>query len=225
MGRRSSAPAPPTERPRSPAPTPPGPHTDLFAAPQGKPALGAALRLPMDAAEFTAVVERVAGLQGSEAERAVRAALTTLAERLSPAEARDLTEALPPELGPWLFTTDPAEEFDVDEFLRRVAGRAEVGLTTPERVARAVFLALTQALSRDEFADVQAQLAKDFAMLLPRGPPVEVLPLEELLDRSRTAPGATATAPAGPAPPRPAQTPPPPRVPRPPAGAPPRRRP
>jgi uncharacterized protein (DUF2267 family) len=77
----------------------------------------------------------------------------------------------------------PRRGFDVDEFIRRVAGRAELDLATAERVARAVFLALAQALSADEFADVQAQLLKDFASLLPRGPAVEVLPLEELLDR------------------------------------------
>jgi uncharacterized protein (DUF2267 family) len=152
----------------------------------------------MDAAGFIAIVERVAGLQGEDADRATRATLTTLAERLSPAEARDLTEELPPELGPWLFTTDPAEGFDVDEFIHRVAGRAEVGMATAERLARAVFVALAQTLSADEFADVEAQLPKEFAPLLPRGPAVEVLPLEVLLDRISERAGRDLDARAGP---------------------------
>ena len=53
-------------------------------------------------------------------------------------------------------------------------------LATAERLVRGVFLALAQTLSADEFADLQAQLSKDFAWLLPResgrrGPPLEVL--------------------------------------------------
>jgi len=137
----------------------------------------------MDHDRFIAVVEQVAGVGGEAAERATRATLQTLAERLSPQETRDLVEQLPPELGPWLPTMSAAERFDVDEFLRRVAKRAEVDMAAAERQVRAVFMVLARALSADEFADMVAQLPKDFAMLLPRGPAVDVLPVEVFLDR------------------------------------------
>ena len=53
---------------------------------------------------------------------------------------------------------------------------------------------MAQTLSADEFADLQAQLSKDFAWLLPResgrrDPPLEVL-LEVLLDWVADASGA-----------------------------------
>jgi uncharacterized protein (DUF2267 family) len=113
----------------------------------------------MDHDQFVAVVEQVAGVDRQAAERATRATLQTLAERLSREEARDLVEQLPPELGPWLVTDGAAERFDVDEFLGRVAGRAEVDLSAAERQARAVL------------------------PLLPQGPAVEVLPAEVFQDR------------------------------------------
>jgi uncharacterized protein (DUF2267 family) len=139
----------------------------------------------MDDERFLEVVEQVAGVGGEAAERATRATLQTLGERISASEARDLVEQLPPELGPWLFTgtEGAAEGFDVDEFLRRVARRAEVDMAAAERRARAVFTALARTLSADEFADMVAQLPKDYAFLLPRGPAVEVLPVEVFLDR------------------------------------------
>ena len=135
----------------------------------------------MDRDQFIAVVRRVAGVGEEAAERATRATLQTLAERLSPEETRDLVERLPPELGPWLATGRPAEGFDVDTFLGRVAERAEVDLAAAERRARAVLTALARAVGDDEYADMVAQLPKDYAMLLPRGPAVEVQPVEVLL--------------------------------------------
>src|SRR5918996_87324 len=135
----------------------------------------------MDRDQFIAVVRRVAGVGEEAAERATRATLQTLAERLSPEETRDLVERLPPELGPWLASDRPAEGFDLDTFLGRVAERAEVDLAAAERRARAVLTALARAVGDDEYADMVAQLPKDYAMLLPRGPAVEVQPVEVLL--------------------------------------------
>jgi uncharacterized protein (DUF2267 family) len=137
----------------------------------------------MDHDQFVTVVAQVAGVGREAAERLTRATLRTLAERLSPEETRDLVEQLPPELGPWLFTDGPAERFDVEEFLGRVAKRAELDLPIAERQARAVLMALGRALSADELAGVVAQLPKDFALLLPSGPAVEALPVEVFLER------------------------------------------
>jgi hypothetical protein len=52
---------------------------------------------------------------------------------------------------------------------------------------------MAQILSADEFADVQAQLSKDFAWLLLRDPAVEVRRWRCCWTRSRTGPAATST--------------------------------
>src|SRR2546423_9481935 len=108
------------------------------------PARGVDLRPPrltgarMDYQRFLAIVEGAAAIPRESAERAVRATLQTLAERIAGGEARDLAEQLPPELAPWLATTSGAERFDVDAFLRRVAGREGTDVATAERHVRAV---------------------------------------------------------------------------------------
>src|SRR4051812_45756649 len=106
--------------------------------------------------EFVGIVVREAGVDHEQAERVVRATLQTLAERIAAGEARDLASRLPPELAPWVATTTPAERFDADEFIRRVAQRAETDVPAAERLARVVFDALARAIGSDELADVAA---------------------------------------------------------------------
>jgi uncharacterized protein (DUF2267 family) len=64
-----------------------------------------------------------------------------------------------------------------------VAEREGTDIATAERHIRAAFIALSRALTADEFADLEAQLPKDYFYLLPRGPDVEVWPVDELLDK------------------------------------------
>jgi uncharacterized protein (DUF2267 family) len=137
----------------------------------------------MDYERFITTVEQAADIGRERAERAARATLETLAERISQGEARDLAEQLPPELSPWLHTDGPAEGFDVDEFLRRVGEREETDVETAERHARAVFVALGRAVSPQELADLLSELPRDFAPLMPRGPHVEVVAIESFLRR------------------------------------------
>jgi uncharacterized protein (DUF2267 family) len=133
--------------------------------------------------EFITIVEQHAGVGRERAERAGRAVLETLAERLSQGEARDLATQLPAEVAPWLHTDDDARGFHVDEFLRRVGGREEADLETAQKHARAVFTALSRAITDDEFADMVAELPKDFRPLLPRGEHIEVMPAELFWER------------------------------------------
>jgi uncharacterized protein (DUF2267 family) len=128
-------------------------------------------------------VQKGAGADREHAERALRATLQTLAERISAGEARQLAEQLPPELSPWLNSDTHSEPFDVDEFLRRVAAREEVDLPTAERDARIVLAALSLAVRPRELRDVASELSKSFAPLLPRGPYIEVLPADEIVRR------------------------------------------
>jgi uncharacterized protein (DUF2267 family) len=135
--------------------------------------------------EFIEITRRGAGLDVHAAERAARATLTTLAERLSSGQARDLLEQLPAELKPWIYTECAAEPFNVDEFLHRVAEREDVDVETAERHARAVFFALGQAVSGDEIADVADELPQDFEPLIAEAQHrfFEVMPAEEFLGR------------------------------------------
>lgn len=139
----------------------------------------------MDYGEFIEITQRETGLDVHAAERAARATLTTLAERLSSGQARDLLEQLPAELKPWLYTECAAEPFTVDDFVRRVAERENVDLETAERHARAVFFALGRAVSGDEISDVADELPQDFEPLIAEAQHrfFEVMPAEEFLGR------------------------------------------
>src|SRR4051812_14951543 len=101
----------------------------------------------MDHDTFIDRVAREAAVDREAAERAVRATLETLGERIDRNEARQLAAQLPPEIGPWLATTTPAEGFDLDEFLRRVAQRTGTDVPAARRQAAAVLDALAAAVS------------------------------------------------------------------------------
>jgi uncharacterized protein (DUF2267 family) len=113
------------------------------------------------------VAERMGGSLG-QAEAVTQATLLTLAERITGGEARDLAAQLPTELREFLTTTDePAERFDLDEFVRRVSIRAGVDRDTASRGVPAVFQTLHGAVSTGEFQDVLGQLPKEFQNLVP----------------------------------------------------------
>jgi uncharacterized protein (DUF2267 family) len=148
----------------------------------------------VDYTRFITIVARMAGVGHEDAENAARATLQTLAERISQGEARQLAEQLPPELAPWVPAAGKGEPFDMDEFLRRIAEREGVELETARRHARAVLAAVARAVGHDQFDDVVAQLPKDYAALLPRGPYVEVTPADTFLQRVAERAGVDADA-------------------------------
>ena len=133
--------------------------------------------------QFVTTVAQAARIGLQRAERVTEATLQTLADRIDAGEARDLAQELPEEIAPWLFTTTPAERLDIDEFLRRVAERESVDIETAGRHAAAVFVALQRAVSPKEFADLTAELSKDFAPLLPTGPKIDVISTESFIQR------------------------------------------
>lgn len=104
----------------------------------------------------------------ADAERATRATLETLAERLAGGEASHLAAQLPREIGEHLRRAEDAdvERLDLDTFYRRVSDRE--GRELPEAVhhAKAVIGVLREAVSAGEFADVEAQLPDVFRQLL-----------------------------------------------------------
>jgi uncharacterized protein (DUF2267 family) len=130
----------------------------------------------MDHDAFVDAVVQAARIDRDAAERAVRATLITLAERISAGEARDLASQLPPQLAPWLNVDERSERFDVDEFLRRVAERSGADEEAALQRARSVLAVLGQAIAPSELDDVGSELPKDYDVLLPRGPHTEVMP-------------------------------------------------
>lgn len=100
------------------------------------------------------------------AQRATRATLQTLAERLGPDESRQLGAQLPREIQEYLLTApDEPEGFSSDEFLGRVSEREGVELPEGTYHARAVIEVLGLAVSPGEMVDVLDRLPADYARL------------------------------------------------------------
>jgi uncharacterized protein (DUF2267 family) len=136
----------------------------------------------VDYESFLTIVAQHA-VNGESAQRASRATLQTLGERIDREEARQLAAPLPPELSPWIATTSPAERFDVDEFVHRVARREGVDAAIAEHHVSAVFDALARTVSADEWHDLISELPSSLAPLLPRGRYVEVVDSETFVQR------------------------------------------
>jgi uncharacterized protein (DUF2267 family) len=134
----------------------------------------------VDYEQFLELVQRWSGLDRASAERAVRATLRALRDRLSPGVARAVAASLPAEVLADLHTTRDAERFDVDEFLARIAASEGVDIGTAERHARAVLLAIRRALPPDQFERLAADLPDDIRALLE---PVTIISAQEFLQR------------------------------------------
>ncbi len=122
--------------------------------------------------EFIGQVQHRARLSSrGEAERATRATLETLAERLAGGEARDLAAQLPQEIGEHLRRewSGLGERFDLVEFFRRVSLRESVEYQDAVFHARVVIEVLGQAVSKGEMDDVRAQLPAEFDRLFEAG--------------------------------------------------------
>lgn len=121
----------------------------------------------MQAHEITSAVQKSARIDTHEhAERAVKATLTVLGQRLS-TESSDLAAQLPPEFAACLPEDGEVERFDLAEFYRRVAAEEGIGCT-PEQArqhARGVTAALREAVG-PEYAQLMDQLPDDYADLM-----------------------------------------------------------
>ena len=141
---------------------------------------------------FITTIQQKAGISWDKAERAARATLETLAERISFGEARDLAEDLPHDVATWLLSAPgDAEAFDVEEFVRRVAVREEVDTDTAEEHTRAVLVALVRLVRKDEIRDLMSEMPSDYDRLIRDAmkrstvgaDPPEVIPVDEFIDR------------------------------------------
>ncbi|WKU05464.1 DUF2267 domain-containing protein [Micromonospora sp. HUAS LYJ1] len=120
----------------------------------------------MNVAEFLESVRRQAGLPSTEAANVIRATLTTLAERISGGEARDLAAQLPEEYRGYLHKeVEFAETLDRVEFLNEVRTRAGLDDQRAVEGARAVLMTLREAMSADAFENLDSELSEDIRQL------------------------------------------------------------
>jgi uncharacterized protein (DUF2267 family) len=116
--------------------------------------------------EFISRVAESVGVSEDEAHQLTRAALKTLAERITGGEARDLAEQLPVQLQtPLLPAREEAEGFTFEEFVQRTADRAGVDWNTAEMAVDAVMATLRDAVAPGEFDHVLSQLPEPFKRL------------------------------------------------------------
>lgn len=140
----------------------------------------------MDLPHLVEIVAQRAELDRDGAERALRATLQTLTERLPEDLVRRLAGRLPPELRSVTGAGAPPQDFGLDEFLRRVSEREQVDVAAAGRHARAVFFALGRALPAEDVLGLAAALPREFAPLVAeaeRRDVAVVLPAEEIWAR------------------------------------------
>jgi uncharacterized protein (DUF2267 family) len=119
----------------------------------------------MDYHQFIKSVQEQAWCDKQQTERAVKATLQTLGERLFMGEADQLAAQLPRELQPFLKDVEDRRKMEVDEFLQRVAKREGTDAENAERHATAVISVLGDAVSSGEMEDVISQLPKKYLKL------------------------------------------------------------
>jgi uncharacterized protein (DUF2267 family) len=119
--------------------------------------------------EFMAKVRERTGLDEDQAERAVRATLNTLAQRLAGGEPKDFASQLPQELKETTILTTGAgagRDMSPDEFVVTVADREGCSVEAARDHVRAVFATLREAVTPGEWDDIEAQLGRDYRDLL-----------------------------------------------------------
>jgi uncharacterized protein (DUF2267 family) len=110
-----------------------------------------------------------------DAERACRATLETLGERIPEGLADNLAAQLPHEIGERLRRTEvyfgaaTGERFDRQEFIARVAARAGVRQQQAAYLARAVLEVVGEAVQGGVMAKVAESLPEDIRDLVPAG--------------------------------------------------------
>src|SRR5215217_7256586 len=112
----------------------------------------------MNSDEFLNRVCTTTGFDRERAEHLVRATLVTLGTRIDPGEADDLAAQLPDSLGACLQHESQPSRFSPDEFERRVARIVPLSNEQAGPAVRAVFTALSEAISEGELRQVLGQL-------------------------------------------------------------------
>jgi uncharacterized protein (DUF2267 family) len=119
----------------------------------------------MDAGQFVDLVAQRADITHvrTRARPITDATFRALTERLSGGEAQAVAAELPDELrGTLQDGPEEPERFDADDFVRRVAERADVDEPTALEGARAVFAVLHEAVPKGTWENLTTQLSNDY---------------------------------------------------------------
>ncbi|KWX04133.1 hypothetical protein TH66_09505 [Carbonactinospora thermoautotrophica] len=122
-----------------------------------------------DAVEYFDFVQRVArrtGLDFDSAEGVAVATLRTLADRLSPQEARQLLAQLPGELRGSVPVTRGVNPLDPQAFVCQVAETEHADRETAREHVQAVFTVVRETVSESEMAEVFEALGQEWTDLL-----------------------------------------------------------
>ena len=139
--------------------------------------------------ELIRAVSSRAGIPSEQAERATRATLQTLAERISEDDASDLASELPEDLEDAVRVGTNGQQFDLREFSRRVSDREGVTAAEGKRHAGAVLAALHDAITEQRRTALARELGGDFHELLAAGEEAPDLSDELLSEEGRDSTG------------------------------------
>lgn len=131
----------------------------------------------MEYSEFITHVQSLAQSNSrEEAERATRATLETLKERIPGDEVQEVAAELPSELSETLQATDAkgSESFNLQEFISRVSQRENIEPTTTAIHVRAVFAVLQNAINPEKFAKFHHYFSHDYEELFTTSPTSEI---------------------------------------------------
>ncbi|BAY96922.1 hypothetical protein NIES37_08590 [Tolypothrix tenuis PCC 7101] len=111
-----------------------------------------------------------------EAERATRATLETIQERIPAEEVQALAEQLPGEIRNYLETSQgqPGQIFNLQEFINRTSQKENIEPTTAAIHVRAVFAVLQNAVVPEKFASFHAYFSHDYEELFTSASSSEV---------------------------------------------------
>ncbi|HZW03957.1 MAG TPA: DUF2267 domain-containing protein [Anaerolineaceae bacterium] len=124
----------------------------------------------MEYEEFMREVKRRAELEDDlQAERAVEATLSTMAERLRAREADQLAKQLPNELKPYLRQQETHKNLAMEEFYNVVSQRESIGFPMARQHARAVMSVVRDRVPLDEIRGMLAQLPDEYVDLFNFG--------------------------------------------------------
>ena len=120
----------------------------------------------MKGEQFIAEVSNLAELDSNEdTEKAIRATLETLKERLADNEPSNLAAQLPPEIAVFVDGDGGREAFSVQEFYERVAQKEGTNSEEAVKHAQAVATVLQTAVTGGELENVRSQLDNDYEEL------------------------------------------------------------
>ncbi|MGH9458013.1 MAG: DUF2267 domain-containing protein [Thermoanaerobaculia bacterium] len=118
--------------------------------------------------ELVGRVQSRAGLPSrGDAERAIRATLESLAERLDGEIGQHLAAQLPQEIGRHLLIDTEFRRLDLDEFFKHVHEREGEGVDLPDSVyhARVVIEVIGEAVSQGAMEKIRSVLPAEFGPL------------------------------------------------------------